>query len=148
GFGRIKSCNQKENQDQDQKRGGPMRAIGIRRFGGREVLEELDLPIPKIEPHELLVRIKAAGLNPVDWKIREGLLQQRMPHHFPTVLGWERGGIMEGGGRRVTGWEKGESVFGYPRGEVIQEGCYAEYVRGEPRHIARKPENLSFEEAA
>lgn len=116
-----------------------MKAVFIRQFGNREVLECGE--VPKLVPAagEVLVKILAAGVNPVDWKIRKGLLQGRMPHEFPIILGWEGSGIVE---------STGEEVFFYARKEKIHDGTYAEYITLEPRHLARKPKNLSFEEAA
>jgi NADPH:quinone reductase-like Zn-dependent oxidoreductase len=125
-----------------------MKAISIRKFGGREVLEFLDLPKPTIKPNEILVRLKAAGVNPVDWKIRKGLLQGRLPHEFPIILGWDGAGVVEEVGSEVKNFKKGDEVFAYARKEIIHDGCYAEYIALEERHLAIKPKNLSFEEAA
>jgi len=125
-----------------------MKAIGIRRFGGKEVLENLDLPIPSPKAHEVLVKIKAAGVNPVDCKIREGLFHGRMPHHFPIVLGWDAAGIVERVGEKVHYAEAGQEVFAYCRKDILQDGCYGEYITLSQSHLAMKPDNLSFAEAA
>lgn len=125
-----------------------MKAIGIQRFGGREVLENLELPIPRPGPHEVLVKIHAAGVNPVDWKIREGLLQGRMPHAFPIVLGWDASGVVSAIGEKVQYAAVGDPVFAYCRKDIIHEGTYAEYIVLRQTHLAPKPRNLSFEEAA
>lgn len=116
-----------------------MKAVFIRQFGGREVLEYGEVPKPVSAAGEVLVKILAAGVNPVDWKIRQGLLQGRMPHEFPIILGWEGAGVVEA---------TGEEFFFYARKEVIRDGTYAEYIALQPRHLAHKPKNLSFEEAA
>lgn len=125
-----------------------MKAIGIKRFGGREVLEKLDLPKPVPGPHEALVKIRAAGVNPVDWKIREGLLEGRLPHAFPIVLGWDAAGTVESVGEKVHYTRPGDAIFAYARKDIIQDGTYAEYVVLRHPHLAPKPRNLSFEEAA
>lgn len=125
-----------------------MKAIGIRHFGGVEALERLDLPKPQPGPHEVLLRIHAAGVNPVDWKIREGLLQGRMPHAFPIVLGWDAAGTIEAVGEKVHYAAVGEAVFAYCRKEMIQDGTYGEFITLRHQHLAPKPRNLSFEEAA
>lgn len=125
-----------------------MRAIAIEKFGGPEVLKAMDLPSPQPGPEEFLVRIRASGVNPVDYKIREGLLQGRMPHQFPIILGWEAAGQIAAVGPRAKGFKEGDAVFAYCRKDIIQDGTYAESIALAPRHLAVKPKGLSWEEAA
>lgn len=125
-----------------------MKAICIEQFGGRDVLQIKDVPRPLPEPGEVVVAVQAAGVNPVDWKIRAGLLQGRLPHQFPIVPGWDVAGIIAEVGSGVSDWQVGDEVYAYARKPVIQHGTYAEYVAIEISHIARKPANLSFAEAA
>lgn len=125
-----------------------MKAIGIQRFNGREAMEIMELPVPAIGPKEILVKVHAAGVNPVDWKIREGLLQGRLPHHFPIVLGWDAAGTVESAGADVHDYQTGDEVFTYARKDMIRDGTYAEFVAVTPNHLSHKPKNLSFEEAA
>lgn len=125
-----------------------MKAIGIQRFGGREVLQTLELPVPQPGPDEILVKIEAAGVNPVDYKIREGLLKDRMPYEFPIVLGWDAAGVVAAVGCEVQAYKKHDEVFAYCRKDRIHDGTYAEYIVLQTRHLARKPKNLSFAEAA
>jgi NADPH2:quinone reductase len=125
-----------------------MRAIAIAKFGGREALQIIDLPRPQPGPGEILVQIKAAGVNPVDWKIREGLLQGRLPHQFPITLGWDAAGVIQQVGSDIHDYKVGDEVFAYCRKEIIHDGSYTEYITLTPRHLARKPANLSWEEAA
>ncbi len=125
-----------------------MKAIGIQHFGGSEAMQLLNLPRPKPKGHEVLVKIHAAGVNPVDWKIREGLLEGRLPHQFPIVLGWDASGVIEEVGEKVDFAKVGDEVFAYARRELIHEGTYSEYINLEQRHVAPKPKNISFEEAA
>ncbi len=125
-----------------------MKAIGIRHFGGVETLEKLELPQPQPGPHEVLLRIHAAGVNPVDWKIREGLFQGRMPHAFPIVLGWDAAGTIEAVGEKAYYTSVGEAVFAYCRKEILPDGTYGDLIVLRHQHLAPKPRNLSFEEAA
>lgn len=125
-----------------------MKAIAINEFGGRDVLQLMDLPVPEIKPGEILVQMKAAGVNPVDWKIREGYIQDLFPYEFPIILGWDAAGIVEQAGPEVTNFREGDEVFAYCRKPMVQGGAYAEYIVLEEEHAAIKPKNISFEEAA
>ncbi|MBL7686242.1 MAG: NADP-dependent oxidoreductase [Deltaproteobacteria bacterium] len=125
-----------------------MKAIVIEQFGGVEMLQLKEVLKPEPQHGEILVKVKAAGVNPVDFKIRKGLLQTRMPHEFPIILGWDLAGIVEEVGEEVHEFKKGDAVYGYARKEMIRDGSYAEYLVLEPKHLAIKPKNISFEEAA
>lgn len=125
-----------------------MRAVAIHEFGGREQLGVEELPDPKLLPDGIRIRIRAAGINPVDWKTREGRQAQRFPHVFPVVLGWDASGVVEEAGPAAVGFEPGDEVFAYCRKHFIGEGTYAEQVVVPDSFVARKPERLSFEEAA
>jgi NADPH:quinone reductase-like Zn-dependent oxidoreductase len=125
-----------------------MRAIAIENFGGREVIKKMDLPRPKPRHDEVLVQIKAAGVNPVDWKIREGLLQGRLPHQFPIILGWDAAGVVQEVGTEIKNFKIGDEVFAYCRKDRIHDGAYAEYIVLTPNHLSLRPKNLSWEEAA
>jgi NADPH2:quinone reductase len=130
------------------ERKGVMRTIAINHFGGLEVMKEMELSKPTPKSNEILVKIRIAGVNPVDFKIRKGLLQGRMPNEFPIVLGWDGSGTVEEVGSEVKEFRKGDEVFAYARKEVIHDGTYGEYIALEARHLALKPPSLSFEEAA
>jgi NADPH:quinone reductase-like Zn-dependent oxidoreductase len=125
-----------------------MRAIALEEFGGPEKLKPMDLPEPHAGPGEVVVRVVAAGVNPVDWKIREGLLEKRLPHAFPVVPGWDLAGTVEEMGDGATRFRKGERVFAYARKPVVQWGTYAEFVAIPETSIALMPSKLLFEEAA
>jgi NADPH:quinone reductase-like Zn-dependent oxidoreductase len=125
-----------------------VRAIGIREFGGRDKLEVLDLPEPKLPPESVLIRVRAAGVNPVDWKLREGRLEPSWPHVFPVVPGWDAAGVVERVGPAVTEFAPGDEVFSYCRGRVLGEGAYAELVSVTESFVAHKPRSLDFEYAA
>ena len=125
-----------------------MKAIAINEFGGRDTLQLMDLPVPEIKPGEILVNVKAAGVNPVDWKIREGYIKDLFPYEFPIILGWDAAGIVEQAGAEATRFKEGDEIFAYCRKPMVQGGAYAEYIVLEEEHTAIKPKNISFEEAA
>ncbi len=125
-----------------------MRAIIIDQFGGRDVLKLADVPEPVPGPGEVLIAVKAAGVNPVDWKIRTGYLEGRLPHEFPIILGWDVAGVVAAVDSSVSSWNVGDEVYAYARKPIIQAGTYAEYIAVDAAHIARKPTNFSFVEAA
>jgi NADPH:quinone reductase-like Zn-dependent oxidoreductase len=125
-----------------------VRAIGIHEFGGRDKLQLLDLPEPKVPPDFVKIQVRAAGVNPVDWKIREGRSEPRFPVVFPVVPGWDAAGIVAEVGPAVTEFAPGDEVYAYCRKHFLGEGTYAEYVSVPDTYVARKPESLSFEQAA
>ncbi len=121
-----------------------MRAIRQRTLGGPEVLELTEVPRPEPGPTEVLVRVTAAGVNPVDWKTRArgGFLGQP-----PFTVGWDVAGVVEAVGWGVTRFATGERVFGMPR-FPHEAAAYAEYVTSPSRQLARIPERLGDVEAA
>lgn len=125
-----------------------MKAIAIHQFGGRDQLKLLELPSPTPGPNEVRIRIRAAGVNPVDYKIREGLLQSRIPHQFPLILGWDAAGVIDQVGSKVQNFKERDEVYAYCRKPVVQWGAYAEYICLSEEAVALKPRNCSFEEAA
>jgi NADPH2:quinone reductase len=125
-----------------------MKAIAINEFGGRDKLQLIDLPVPEVVEGEILVQVKAAGVNPVDWKIREGYLKDLFSHQFPVILGWDAAGLVEGVGNGVTRFKSGDEIFAYCRKPIVHGGAYGEYILLKEEHAALKPKNISFEEAA
>lgn len=124
-----------------------MRAMTVTEFGGPEVLKLVDLPRPEPLPTEVLVRVEAAGVNPVDWKTRAGKGMAAVLGDPPFVPGWDVAGVVEAVGHGVTTLAPGDEVFGmpwFPRAA----GAYAEYVTAPSRQFARKPDALGFPEAA
>ena len=124
-----------------------MRAIGVSEWGGREALELLDLPTPPVAPDGVLVRVRAAGVNPVDTKVREGALASAFPFHFPVVLGWDAAGVVEQVGPAVTWFKPGDEVYGYCRRHELEIGTYAEYTTVPEGYLADLPAGLGLEEA-
>ncbi|AOY02071.1 NADP-dependent oxidoreductase [Jeongeupia sp. USM3] len=123
-----------------------MKAIRIHRYGGPEVLQLDEVPVPVPADGELLVRVKAAGVNPVDWKIREGRLAGIMAHRLPLTLGWDVAGVVEAVGASVTGFRPGDDIYARP--DASRDGCYAEYAVIRADEAAIKPPTISFIEAA
>jgi NADPH:quinone reductase-like Zn-dependent oxidoreductase len=125
-----------------------VRGIAFDRFGDESVLElRDDLPEPPVGPDTVLVRTRAAGVNPVDIGIREGHLAGAFPHHFPLVPGWDLAGVVEQVGPAVVDFAPGDEVFGYLRRDDVQWGTTAEFVPAPQRCLAHKPESLGFSEA-
>jgi NADPH:quinone reductase-like Zn-dependent oxidoreductase len=125
-----------------------MRAVAVNDWGGRHRLELMELDPPPVAPDGVLVRAWAAGLNPVDFKMREGKLVDRFPAHFPVILGWDVAGVVEAVGPAVTWFKPGDEVYGYIRRHNLQYGTYAQYSTAPEGYFAPKPPTLSFEEAA
>jgi NADPH:quinone reductase-like Zn-dependent oxidoreductase len=125
-----------------------VRAVAVREWGGRDRLELLDLEPPPVAPDGVLVRVRAAGMNPVDAGIREGRLAGGFPATFPVILGWDAAGVVEKVGPAVTWFEPGDEVYGYCRRHNLQYGTFAEYTTVPEGFLAPKPPTLSFEEAA
>ncbi|MER6516018.1 MULTISPECIES: NADP-dependent oxidoreductase [unclassified Streptomyces] len=122
-----------------------MRAVVVSQWGGPEVLVEREIERPEPGMGEVLVRVRAAGVNPVDWKTREsgGLI----PWGPVPTVGWDVSGTVEAVGPGVTLYRVGDEVYGMPRFPQ-QAGAYAEYVTAPARHFARKPASLDHVEAA
>ncbi len=121
-----------------------MKTIRQETLGGPEVLELVDVERPEPRPTEVLVRVTAAGVNPVDWKTRANGAFLGQP---PFTVGWDVAGVVETLGRGVTRFEPGDRVFGMPRFPA-EAAAYAEYVTSPSRQLARIPEGLSDVEAA
>ncbi|GAA2832298.1 NADP-dependent oxidoreductase [Kitasatospora paracochleata] len=124
-----------------------MKAIAIRRYGGPEVVEYTELPDPKVGPDSVLVRVRAAGVNPVDWKVREGRLDGILDAHFPLVMGFDCAGTVQAVGGGVTEFRPGDEVIGYVRKDCLEHGTYAELVAAPVRTLARKPAALDWAQA-
>ncbi|MEV7966941.1 NADP-dependent oxidoreductase [Sphaerisporangium sp. NPDC088356] len=125
-----------------------MKAISYRRYGGPEVLEFCEAPEPKLGPESVLIEVRAAAVNPVDWQIAAGHLDSRFDVHFPVIPGWDVAGVVSAVGPTVTEFAPGDEVMGYVRTDTVGRGTYAERVAAPTRTIARKPANLGWEQAA
>ncbi|MBF6048605.1 zinc-binding dehydrogenase [Streptomyces sp. NRRL B-1677] len=125
-----------------------MKAISYRTYGGSEVLEYGERPNPKVGPDSVLVKVKAAAVNPVDWKARAGYLDPALDAVFPVIPGWDVAGVVVRPGADATEFAEGDEVIGYVREDFLSRGTFAEYVAAPVRTLARKPKNLTFEQAA
>ena len=123
-----------------------MHAIAEEKFGGPVVL--MDLPTPEIGADEVLIRVRAAGVNPFDWKVADGVLRGELVHRLPLILGFDAAGVVERVGSDVTELAVGDEVYGYLFKPVIGGGTYAEYVGAPASIVAKKPESVGFAEAA
>ena len=124
-----------------------MRAMAITEFGGADRLQPTELDDPLLGPDSVLIRVRAAGINPVDYKMRQGNLAGRIPHVFPVIPGWDAAGVVEQVGPAVTDFAPGDEVYAYCRKDFVRDGTYAELVSVRDYAVARKPARLSFEEA-
>jgi len=118
-------------------------AIQVHVYGKADQLKFEQIARPEPQAGEVLVRVHAAGVNPVDWKIREGALKAVFPSTFPYVPGSDLAGVVEQVGPGVTTFQVGQEVFG--RGSY---GSYTEYAISQVNTLALKPKALSFDEAA
>jgi NADPH:quinone reductase-like Zn-dependent oxidoreductase len=123
-----------------------VRAVVATDIGGPDVLAVWDVPKPKPLPTEVLVRVEAAGVNPVDSQTRSGSGMHSVLGDPPFVVGWDVAGVVEAVGMGVTRFAVGDEVFGMPW-LPRQAAAYAEYVTAPSRHFAPKPSSLSFAEA-
>jgi NADPH:quinone reductase-like Zn-dependent oxidoreductase len=126
-----------------------MKAVRIHNYGGPEVLQYEDAPRPKPAAGEVLIRVHAAGINPADWKAREGHLKQFAEHKFPLILGWDVSGVVEeiGPGPATAGqFKRGDQVYG--KLDPKRDGAYAEYVVARTSEITLKPKSLHHVQAA
>src|SRR5687767_11211299 len=119
-----------------------MKAIRIHSYGGPEVLAYEDAPVPTPGPGEVLVRVHAAGINPMDWKIRAGYFKEFIPHKFPLIPGWDLSGTVEAVGSGVTGFQPGDAVLAFA--DAGKDGAYAEYAVLAEGLLVAKPEALDF----
>ncbi|BAY66216.1 alcohol dehydrogenase zinc-binding domain-containing protein [Calothrix brevissima NIES-22] len=122
-----------------------MKAVVIRRYGSAEVLQYEDVEQPTIKPDQLLVKIHASSVNPVDWKIRKGMLRSLIWKKFPMILGFDLAGEVVEVGSAVTGFQPGDAIYG---STAVPGGAYAEFAAVPASIVAPKPTNLNYEQAA
>lgn len=132
-----------------------MRAVRYHELGSEEVLKNETTQVPEPNADEVLIRVKAAGVNPIDCKVRDsantGLGQNVRDANddasFPITPGWDVSGVVEGLGEDVSSWKMGQEVYGMLRFPTLA-GTYAEYVAAPADDVAQKPSSLSHSEAA
>lgn len=120
-----------------------LRVVRVHRYGGPEQLKLEEQPRPVPQEGEVLLRVYAAGVNPIDWKIRQGLMQDFFPMTFPYTPGMDVAGVVEDIGPGITTLEIGQAVFGRST-----KGAYAEYITTSEKGLVPMPTTVSFAEAA
>jgi NADPH:quinone reductase-like Zn-dependent oxidoreductase len=122
-----------------------MKAVRLHGYGGPEVLVYEDAPVPEPRAGEVRVRVRAAGVNPFDWKVRSGSMKDIIPLALPAVLGGDVAGQVDAVGEGVTAFVPGEAVYG---GAALGRGAYAEYAIAPAGALAPMPRTLDFAHAA
>lgn len=127
-----------------------MNAVIAETYGGPDVLQIEDVAVPRIGPNGILVKVYASSVNPIDWKLRKGILKAVRDFIFPVIWGSDFSGVVAETGSAVTFFKPGDEVYGFKDGRVAKtyRGTYAEYSVVPEKVAARKPANLSHEEAA
>ena len=125
-----------------------MQAMTYSTYGGVEVLERREIPVPKVGPGCVLIKVTAAGVNPVDWKIMSGGLDGLMDVIFPVIPGWDVAGVVEAVGFDVPEFRVGDEVYSYGRRDTVRGGANAQFVALPVNIVARKPQSLSWTQAA
>ena len=119
-----------------------MKAVRVHNYGGPEVLQFEDAPRPTPGSGELLIRVHAASVNPLDWKVRAGYMKDYIPLPLPFIPGWDVSGVVEAVGSGVTKFNKGDEVYGRPDVAAHGYGAYAEYVVAKETEAALKPKSI------
>src|SRR5437899_5747086 len=125
-----------------------MKAVRIHSYGGPEVLHFEDAPRPTPGSSELLIRVHAASVNAIDWKIRGGYVKDVFPVPLPFIPGWDVSGVVEAVGSGVTKFKKGDEVYARPDVAHSGKGAYAEYVVVKETETALKPKSIDHVHAA
>ncbi|MGV8909386.1 MAG: NADP-dependent oxidoreductase [Propionicimonas sp.] len=125
-----------------------MKALLYDMYGGSDRFRIGTVSDPLVGPDSVLVKVVAAGINPVDYKVREGYLQGLMPAVFPVVPGWDVSGVVVKVGLDTPEFAVGDEILAYVRKDFVQGGTLAELVEVPVRTAAHKPAGLGFEEAA
>jgi len=125
-----------------------MRAVVYDRYSkDLDALEVREVPEPKLPPASLLVEVRAAGVNPVDWKVMAGGLDTLMPTQFPVIPGWDVAGVVVAVGFDTPEFQVGDEIMAYARKDTVSAGTFAKRVAVPVSTAARKPASLSWEEA-
>lgn len=123
-----------------------MKAFIIDRYGSNDGLRLAEVPTPELRPHDVLVEVHAAGVNPLDSKIRDGEFKLILPYHLPLILGNDVAGVVVAVGPNVRAFGPGDEVYARPDKDRI--GTFAEFIAIDEANVALKPKNLTMEEAA
>src|SRR5881296_1531933 len=120
-----------------------MKAIRIHQYGGPEVLAQVEMQRPTPGHDEVLIKVHAAAVNPIDWKMRAGHVKEVFPLTFPSTLGWDVSGTVEERGDKATQFKRGDEVYA-----LVKGGGYAEFVVANATVVAKKPRTLDHVHAA
>ncbi len=123
-----------------------IKAIVVHEFGGPEVLKYEDVPKPEPKENEVLIRVIAAGVNPVDGMVRAGMFAKHSKNAFSMIPGYDVAGIVEKTGAKLEKYKPGDAVYAYIG--LKEGGGYAEYAVATDKEVSPKPKSLTFEEAA
>lgn len=123
-----------------------MKAARIHAYGDSSEIRIEDAPLPTLNDDDVLIRVVATSVNPVDWKIRKGYLKSFIPYEMPLTMGWDVSGVVEKIGPAVTKFKPGDAVYSRP--DIARNGAYAEYIAVRESEIAFKPATISHVEAA
>jgi NADPH:quinone reductase-like Zn-dependent oxidoreductase len=123
-----------------------MKAVRIHEYGGPEVLKYEDAPRPQPAAGEVLIRVHAAGVNPVDRGVRSGFLKERLKYTLPMIPGWDVSGVVEAVGPGVSRLKVGDAVYSRP--DISRDGSYAEYMIVKESEVALKPKSIDHVTAA
>lgn len=123
-----------------------MKAVVLHAFGKSDVLQYEEAPMPQPAAGEVCIRVRAAGVNPFDWKIRQGAVEKQVPHQLPLILGWDAAGDIAAVGGGVTAFAVGDPV--YVMANPARNGAYAEFLVVDAALVAPKPASLDYVAAA
>lgn len=123
-----------------------MKAVVMHAYGGPEVLKYEDAARPDPATGEVLVRVHAAAVNPVDWKVRAGHLRGFLNYSLPLIPGWDLSGVVEATGAGVTDWKQGDAVYARP--DLRRNGAYAEYIAVRASELGHKPRSIDHVQAS
>lgn len=123
-----------------------MKAVFINQYGSAELLQYADVEKPQIKSDQMLVKVHASSVNPIDWKIRSGMIQLLTGYNFPLILGFDVAGVVEEVGNSVTNFQVGDSIYAYL--DSLPGGAYAEYAAVSERAACLLPNTMSYEQAA
>lgn len=125
-----------------------MKAVIFNEFGPSSVLKMADVQDPEPKDQEIQIRLAYTGVNPIDYKMRQGYLKDRMPYQFPIIPGWEGAGIVSKVGKGVRRAKVGDEVYGYFRLPEVHMGTYAQFIVVPEDLVVHTPKTLSLKEAA
>ncbi|HEV3333545.1 MAG TPA: NADP-dependent oxidoreductase [Bryobacteraceae bacterium] len=123
-----------------------MKAVRLHEYGGPEVLRYEDVPRPEPAEGEVLVKVHATSVNPVDWKIRAGYMKGFLDYSLPLIPGWDLSGVVESTGPGVTDWRPGDEVYSRP--DISRNGSYAECITVKAQELGRKPKSIDHAKAS